>query len=77
MVLKKLKLNQLSNDRLKARELALLKGSGTPGDCNCGCNGPSSITANCDANTEFGYTSGGSGPCCNCTGSWNSTGTYG
>ncbi len=59
MVLKKLKLVQLSKAELSQRELNRLIG----GDkcCICSCSGPSSSADNHSANTKGGYESYGGG----------------
>ncbi|MDR1743651.1 MAG: TIGR04149 family rSAM-modified RiPP, partial [Dysgonamonadaceae bacterium] len=52
--LKKLKLNNLEQGFLNDREMNILRGGGTPGNCNCCCgyenNGGSSSSANSSAN---------------------------
>jgi natural product precursor len=59
--LSKLKLNQLSENELNEREMCRLLGSGTPGNCQCGCNysasGGSSTSDNSSANNTYGYSS--------------------
>ena len=57
--LSKLKLNQLSSSELNERELSLLLGGA--GNCCCGCNGPSSTSANSSANNAKDLSSPGCG----------------
>lgn len=60
--LKKLKLNQLREADLSAKEMSELKG----GCCGCGCHGPSGHDANFSANTQGGYSSVGGNVSCVC-----------
>ncbi|GET47030.1 TIGR04149 family rSAM-modified RiPP [Capnocytophaga felis] len=62
--LKKLKLNQLREADLSAKEMSELKG-GTH-CCGCGCHGPSSTKNNFNANLEGGYSSVGGNKMCTC-----------
>lgn len=50
--LKRIKLNQMSNDTLKEKQMReLLGGQGDcSGSCACGCDGSSSTSSNRDAN---------------------------
>ena len=59
--LSKLKLNWLSNAELNEKELSRILGGGTPGDCCCGCNGPSSSSDNSSANNASDLHSQGCG----------------
>jgi hypothetical protein len=53
---------------LNEREMCRLLGGGTPGCCQCACQGPSSKSSNDSANNKSGYTSDpGSHPCCDTT----------
>lgn len=60
--MKKLSLRQLSQNELEKREMNHLLGGGTPGQCLCGCGGPSSDDANARANVIYGYTDTAGGP---------------
>lgn len=60
MVLKKLKLAQLSKAELGRRELNRLVGGEKC--CICGCPGPSGPVDNHNANTNYGYESYGGIP---------------
>jgi natural product precursor len=65
--LQNLKIYQLEKAQMSKRELQFLRGGGTPGDCRCGCNGPSSLEDNFLANKEYGYTETYGGAwCCSC-----------
>jgi natural product precursor len=55
----RLKLNQLVNVDLNEQEMNILRGGGTPGNCCCGCNGPSSTADNSAANNAKGLRSPG------------------
>lgn len=61
MKLKKLRLSEISKERLAEQEMRILFGGGTPGNCQCGClyanSGGSSSASNDSANNAFGYSS--------------------
>lgn len=61
--LKKLKLNQLREADLSAKEMSELKGGQC---CGCGCHGPSSTSDNYRANYRSGYGSVGGSTYCIC-----------
>ena len=79
--MKKLSLRQLNSNELEKREMNQLSGGGNPGDCRCGCGGPSSTDTNQKSNTVYGYTItvvGGDSWLCSCyrkdvdtIGEWN------
>lgn len=64
--LKKLKLNQLREADLSAKEMSELKGGAHC--CGCGCHGSSSTNSNSHANFAGGYDSVGGNRVCWC---WN------
>lgn len=71
-IIEKLKLNQLHKDELSEREMNFLNGGGPPGNCVCGCGGPSSTSHNMGANSKEGFTTsigtGDGDDACTCLG---------
>jgi len=57
--MRKLSLSNLQKQEFENNQLSKIKGGGLPGNCGCGCNGPSSTCANGNANWRTGATTPG------------------